>query len=80
MADLAMAEARFRVGQKAEAAAFARRAKQALKPGTPEWRQAADILLAAAPDAAGEKKSDEAPGPDSRSPRPPGEVPDPTGT
>jgi predicted Zn-dependent protease len=80
MADLAMAESRFNSGAKAEAAKFARRAKASLKSGTPEWRQAGDILAAAAALEDGEGgESDVPPAPDDDpSPRKPdGEVPDP---
>ncbi len=46
MADLAMAESRYNVGAKPEAAQFARRALRGLPRGTPEWRQANDIIVA----------------------------------
>lgn len=46
LADLAMAESRYNVGAKPDAAQFARRALQKLPKGTPEWRQATDIIVA----------------------------------
>lgn len=46
LANLAMAEARYNIGAKGEAAQFARRALGGLKKGTPEWRQANDIIVA----------------------------------
>ncbi|MEZ5921135.1 MAG: M48 family metalloprotease [Parvularculaceae bacterium] len=46
MADLAMAESNYHNGLKQDAARFARRALNGLKRGTPEWRQATDILVA----------------------------------
>lgn len=50
MANLATAESRFYAGAHADANAFARRAMTGLKRGSPEWRQAADIILASQPD------------------------------
>lgn len=83
LADLATAESRFHAGAKGEAALFARRAKTGLKPGTPEYRQALDIIAAAQPkDGRGVPT---APEPDEKAPapapekRPDGQVPDPTG-
>lgn len=49
MAQLATAESRFHAGAKADANQFARRAMAGIKRGTPEWRQAADIILATQP-------------------------------
>jgi len=46
LADLAMAESRYNAGAKPEAAQFARRALQKLPKGTPDWRQANDIIVA----------------------------------
>jgi predicted Zn-dependent protease len=50
MANLATAESRYHAGAKPDAVQFARRAMAGLKRGTPEWRQAADIILASQPD------------------------------
>jgi len=61
MADLATAESRYHAGAPGEAAVFARRAQRGLKPGSPEHREAADIIAAA--QAAGGKKGARAPGP-----------------
>lgn len=47
MADLATAEARYHGGAPGEAAQFARRAQRGLKLGTPEYREASDIIAAA---------------------------------
>jgi len=83
MANLATAESRYHSGAKGEAALFARRAQQSLKPGTPEYRQASDIIAAAQPKKGQDvplapepetKKKDPAP-----PKRPEGEVPDPQG-
>ncbi len=81
LADLAMAESRYNVGAKPEAAQFARRALQKLPRGTPEWRQATDIVVAsigveaANPGRGGERdpapERPQEPAPDK------GEVPDP---
>ena len=49
MALLATAESRFHGGAKPDANQFARRAIVRLNRGTPEWRQAADIILATQP-------------------------------
>lgn len=46
MAYLATAESKYHAGAKAEATQFARRALAGLMKGTPEWRQAADIVFA----------------------------------
>lgn len=48
LADLATAESRFHAGARGEAALFASRAKIRLKKGTPEWRQASDIIATVA--------------------------------
>ena len=53
MANLATAESRYHAGAKPDANQFARRAMARLKRGTPEWRQAADIVLATQPEGAG---------------------------
>ncbi|MEM9014609.1 MAG: M48 family metalloprotease [Pseudomonadota bacterium] len=50
MADLATAESRYHAGAKGEANLFARRAMTGLKKGTPEWRQAIDIVKASQPE------------------------------
>jgi predicted Zn-dependent protease len=80
MADLAMAESRYHVGAKPEAAQFARRALRALPRGTPEWRQANDIVVASlGADAPAPRGVDPAPAPE-RKPAPEAprdEVPDP---
>lgn len=77
LADLAMAESRYHQGANPEAAQFARRAKARLQPGTPEWRQANDIIVASvgADPANGPGGEREKPG--EPAPRTPGEVPDP---
>jgi predicted Zn-dependent protease len=83
MADLATAESRYHSGKKGEAALFARRAQEKLEAGTPEYRQASDIIAAARP----KKGGDAAPELPERKPerkeeapeKKPGEVPDPTG-
>lgn len=80
LANLATAESRYYVGKRAEAAQFARRARAAFKEGTPEWRRASDIMLAAAGDDGTSRIAPERePEPDSKEPerkRP--EVPDPS--
>lgn len=80
MADLATAEARFHAGAKGEAARFAQRAKAGLKPGTPEWREASDIISVVAGSAprgsARPEEPQEKPDPDAEN-RPQGDVPDP---
>jgi len=53
MAILATAESRYHAGAKPDANQFARRAMAGLKRGTPEWRQAADIILATQPESGG---------------------------
>jgi predicted Zn-dependent protease len=84
LANLATAESKFHGGAKGEAALFARRAQEMLKAGTPEYRQAEDIIAAAQPKKG--EKVPEAPPPTRRkedpAPRkkPDGEVPDPQGT
>lgn len=50
MAMLATAESRYHAGAEAEANQFARRAMTGLARGTPEWRQASDIILATQPE------------------------------
>ncbi|MBY0420938.1 MAG: hypothetical protein K2Q06_01455, partial [Parvularculaceae bacterium] len=77
LANLATAESRYHVGQRAEAGQFARRAMEGLVKNTPEWRRANDILLTVAPDGpAGRQKrpDEEAPAPQ---PSPTDDVPDP---
>lgn len=46
LANLAMAESRYNEGAKPDAAQFAARARAGLKKGTPEYRQATDIIVA----------------------------------
>lgn len=53
MANLATAESRYHAGAKPDANKFARRAMTGLRRGTPEWRQAADIVLASQPEEGG---------------------------
>ena len=53
MANLATAESRYHAGARGDANVFARRAMTGLRKGTPEWRQAADIVLATQPQAGG---------------------------
>ncbi len=80
MADLAMAESRYNVGAKPEAAQFARRALRGLPRGTPEWRQANDIVVASlGAEAAAPRGVDPAPAPErKRAPeKPRDDVPDP---
>ncbi len=50
MALLATAESRFHAGARPDANQFARRAMAGLRRGTPEWRQASDIILATQPE------------------------------
>jgi predicted Zn-dependent protease len=80
LADLAMAESRYNDGAKPDAASFAMRARSKLKRGTPEWRQATDIIVASlgSDPASGRarEKSDPLPAPEPK--RPSDEVPDPT--
>lgn len=81
LANYATAESRYYVGKRAEAAQFARRAKETLKPGTPEWRRANDILLAVAPNGPGRAEApgdEDSPSPGRPDKRGPDEVPDPT--
>ncbi|HEY1752845.1 MAG TPA: M48 family metalloprotease [Caulobacteraceae bacterium] len=51
MARLATAEQDFHLGQMKDARAFAIRARQFLKRGTPEWNRATDIVLTSNPSA-----------------------------
>jgi predicted Zn-dependent protease len=81
LANLATAESRFYSGARGEAALFARRAKAALNPGTPEYRQALDIIAAVGPgdgEARPYEPGEKAPAPEQRTPDQ-GEVPDPQG-
>jgi predicted Zn-dependent protease len=48
-ARLATAEEHFAVGDLVQARVFALRARQLLKPNTPEWRRATDIVLVSKP-------------------------------
>lgn len=80
MADLAMAESRYNVGAKPEAAQFARRALKGLPKGTPEWRQANDIVVASlGGEAGGARSIEDRPAPEKKPApeRPRDEVPDP---
>lgn len=85
MANLATAESRYHSGKKGEAAVFARRAQEYLKPGTPEYRQTSDIIAAAQPRKGGgdgpeyEPEKDKKPKQPQPEKKPDGEVPDPTG-
>ena len=81
LADLAMAESKYNVGAKPEAARFASRARARLKKGTPEWRQATDIIVASLGGDAQLGESGGERGGGQKAPEPtnkPGEVPDPT--
>ncbi|MGD9799474.1 MAG: M48 family metalloprotease [Parvularculaceae bacterium] len=80
LADLAMAESRYHEGAKPEAASFASRARAHLKKGTPEWRQATDIIVASiGSDPTGGNSREEPKTPPQNDPtRKPGEVPDPS--
>jgi predicted Zn-dependent protease len=49
MARLATAEQNFNLGQMKDARAFAMRAREFLRKGTPEWRRATDIVLTSKP-------------------------------
>lgn len=49
-ARLASAEAHYSVGDKKQAKVFAMRAREQLKPGTPQRRRATDIVMASEPD------------------------------
>jgi predicted Zn-dependent protease len=51
MARLAAAEENFHLGQMKDARAFAIRAREFLKRGTPEWNRATDIVLTSNPSA-----------------------------
>ncbi|MCB2113410.1 MAG: M48 family metallopeptidase [Parvularculaceae bacterium] len=79
LADLAMAESHYNSGSKQQAASFAMRARTKLQSGTPEWRQATDIIVASlgSDPAAGGKRDTRAPAPKPETERRPGEVPDP---
>lgn len=82
LANLATAEARYYVGNKGEAAQFARRAQAGLERNTPEWRRASDILLAVGAETGGRARrrpsDDEAPAPPPKPDKGPEDVPDPT--
>lgn len=79
LADLAMAESRYNEGAKPDAAQFAMRARKGLAKGSPEWRQATDIIVASlGTDPASDRggpEGEEAPKPEPK--RDPNEVPDP---
>ncbi len=80
LANLAMAESRYHNGAKGEAAQFAQRARAGLKKGTPEYRQATDIIVASigADPAAGQGRGErKAPTPEPDRKPAPGDVPDP---
>ena len=82
MANLATAESRYHAGAKPDANVFARRALAGLRKGTPEWRQAADIVFATQPESGGaplpagvDNDAPKRPAPEPTPTRP--EVPDP---
>jgi len=80
LADLAMAESRYNAGSKPDAAQFARRALQKLPKGTPDWRQANDIIVASLGVEAAGAGRDNAPRPAPErkpAPRRDDDVPDP---
>lgn len=79
LAYLATAESRYHAGGKADANQFARRARDMLERGTPDWRRATDIIFATAgqdgaPSLEEERRERPAPAPE---PNRRGEVPDP---
>lgn len=82
LAHLATAESKFHVGQKGEAAVFARRALPGLPKGSTEWRQAMDIIASVdqfAKPGRRDRAPEEEKKPEPETPRPDrGEVPDPT--
>ncbi|MEO1251618.1 MAG: M48 family metalloprotease [Pseudomonadota bacterium] len=82
MALLATAESRYHVGANADANQFARRAMAGLQRGTPEWRQASDIILATQPQGASTPLPTGVEAPAPRAPAPEKketpDVPDPT--
>lgn len=82
LALLATAESRYHVGAKADANRFARRAMTGLSRGTPEWRQATDIILATQPEGQAQALPTGVEPPAPREPTPAPEetqdVPDPT--
>ncbi|MCW5761374.1 MAG: M48 family peptidase, partial [Phenylobacterium sp.] len=49
LARLATAEYNYNIGDKQQARVFAMRAREMLTRGTPDWRRATDIVLAAEP-------------------------------
>ncbi len=80
LANLAMAESRYHQGLKPDAAQFAQRARAGLKSGTPEHRQATDIIVAsigADPAAGRDRNREKAPAPEPERNPAPGDVPDP---
>ncbi len=87
MANLATAESKYHAGAKGEANLFARRALAGLKRGTPEWRQAVDVIYASQPTEGTPVPlppgiEDDAPAPDTGGEEDDGTiaVPDPTAT
>ncbi|WP_425408973.1 M48 family metalloprotease [Hyphococcus sp.] len=84
MAQLATAESRFHAGAEPDANQFARRAMTGIRRGTPEWRQAADIIMATQPAEGGaplptgveESEPQPLPKPDTNQDKKP-DVPDP---
>ncbi|MEL7490719.1 MAG: M48 family metalloprotease [Pseudomonadota bacterium] len=79
LAHLASAESRYHVGDKGQANQFARRALAALDRGTPEYRKAADIIVATQgdlPKSAQNNDERQGPSPEEEKRRP-GDVPDP---
>ncbi|MEX0644248.1 MAG: M48 family metalloprotease [Parvularculaceae bacterium] len=82
LADLATAESRFHAGARGEAALFASRAKARLKKGTPEWRQASDIIATVVVEGGpgvpySDERDTEKPSPDDEKAPDEGDVPDP---
>lgn len=81
---LATAESRYYAGAGPDANLFARRAMVRLKRGTPEWRQAADIILATQPPEGGPPlppglgEGEQSPAPPAEDPSKTPDVPDPT--
>lgn len=79
LADLAMAESRYNEGAKPDAAKFAMRARAGLTKGSPEWRQATDIIVASlgSDPTEGRRPRSEEEAPKQEPKRRPDEVPDP---
>lgn len=84
LANLATAESRYQAGSPSEANQFARRALPGLKKGTPEWRQASDIIIATNPEGveapllpSADDETESRPRKQRKTGDPQGEVPDP---